>query len=102
MTDKKITLNQKQEFVAKKIKDVLFKHSLVLETLILELKDNDKDFAMHLQSLSDKEFTELYAYFGIEGGIVKQPQTNLLLARLGLDVLEDDFVEQMPSEKAKN
>jgi hypothetical protein len=102
MTDKKITLNQKQEFVAKKLKEVLFEHSLSLENKILDLKEKDNDFALHLKSLSNEEFHQLYEYFGIKDGVVKQNETNLLLARLGLDVLEDDFYEKQPNDKEIN
>jgi hypothetical protein len=95
-------LNQKQEFVAKKLQKVLFEHSLSLEDKILDLKDNDNDFALHLKSLSNDEFYQLYEYFGIKDGVIKQNQTNLLLARLGLDVLEDDFYEKQPDDKEIN
>ena len=63
MTDKtKKILNQKQEYVPKKLKEVLFEHSLSLEDKILDLKDNDNDFALHLKSLSNDEFYQFQEY----------------------------------------
>jgi hypothetical protein len=105
MTDKKkITLNQKQEFVAKKLEEVLFEHSLSLEKLIFDLKEKDNDFMLHLKSLSNDEFFDLYEHFGIdmEGGTIKQNKGNLLLSRYALDILEDEFTVEMPAEKDIN
>ena len=105
MTDeKKKQLNQKQQFVAEKLKTIIFNHSLGLEKLILDLKEKDNDFMLHLKSLSNYEFYELYEHFGIdmEGGTIKQNNGNLLLSRYALDILEDEFTVKMPAEKDIN
>jgi hypothetical protein len=105
MTDKpKKPLNQKQQYIVDVLKNLLMTSSFVLEKSILQLKEKDKDFMLHIKSLSPDEFLDLYEHFGIDmrGGTVKQMKGHLLSARYDLDVIEDEFVESIPIKEDMN
>ena len=101
----KPTLNEKQKYVADKLEKILIEHSLKLDLMLENLIKKDTDFELYLKSLTDKEFNTLKEHFGIyENGIV-QGNGNLLLARFGLDFLEDKYnfnevpIEHLPKDK---